>query len=92
MLFVSFRITTPRGTKKSVAGVLSDAAGVKLGDIQNMDYSWGRIDFEFRPMQDMSAHDYLDCCALQEKSLDLDIEPDDIEVQDTVTVVWEISS
>lgn len=74
------------------AGVLSDAAGVKLGEIQSMDYSWGQIDFEFRPMQDMSANEYLECCSLQEKSLDLDIEPDDIEVQDTVTVVWEISA
>ena len=30
------------------------------------------------------------CCALESKSLNLDIEPDDIEVEDTVTVVWEI--
>ena len=29
-------------------------------------------------------------CCLEEKSLNLDIEPDDIEVEDTVTVVWEI--
>ena len=71
------------------AGVLSNAAGLKLGGIQNMDYSWGRIDFEVQPMDR--------CLALSEKALgsgggsyDLDIEPDDIEVQDTVTVVWEV--
>lgn len=72
------------------AGVLSSAAGVKLGDIQSMDYSWGEIDFEFRPMQDLSVGCLDACDALKENSLDLDIEPDDIEVQDTVTVIWEI--
>lgn len=72
------------------AGVLSSTAGVKLGDIQSMDYSWGEIDFEFRPMQDLSVGCLDACDALKENSLDLDIEPDDIEVQDTVTVIWEI--
>ena len=33
-----------------LAGVLAGAAGQKLGEIQNIDYSWGHIDFEFRPM------------------------------------------
>lgn len=71
------------------AGVLSSAAGVKLGDIQSVDYSWGEIDFEVRPMNrnlEMYA-----CKALEPTAAyDMDIEPDDIEVQDTVTVVWEI--
>jgi len=75
------------------AGVLSDAAGTKLGEIQSIDYSWGEVDFEFRPMRDLSSEGIRDCFAvLNEKSIDLDIEPDDIEVQDTVTVVWEISA
>ena len=69
------------------AGVLSSAAGLKLGDIQSMDYSWGRIDFEVHPMDKC-----LDACMVEEKcnGYAMDIEPDDIEVQDTVTVVWEI--
>ena len=34
----------------------------------------------------------MDCCELPmtEKAYDLDIEPNDIDVSDTVTVVWEI--
>lgn len=71
------------------AGVLSSAAGVKLGDIQSVDYSWGEIDFEVRPMNRFFGAD--GCKALEPSvGYDMDIEPDDIEVQDTVTVVWEI--
>lgn len=71
------------------AGVLSSAAGVKLGDIQSVDYSWGEIDFEVRPMN--RNLEMYDCKALEPTAAyDMDIEPDDIEVQDTVTVVWVI--
>ena len=71
------------------AGVLSGAAGLKLGEIRNVDYSWGRIDFEVSPI----ARNLEMCEALPSPAggYDLDIEPDDIEVQDTVTVVWEIA-
>lgn len=69
-------------------GVLAGAAGLKLGEIQSMDYSWGRVDFEVYPMDKCLAEPM---CADGGSSYDLDIEPDDIEVQDTVTVVWEIT-
>ena len=70
------------------AGVLSRAAGLKLGEIQSMDYSWGEIDFEIRPMT--RALEMGDCMMEPTGGYDLDIEPDDIEVKDTVTVVWEV--
>ncbi len=72
------------------AGVLSSAAGLRLGDIQSMDYSWGEINFEYRPMDDSMM---LKECAYEgpDGSYDVDIEPDNISVQDTVTVVWEIA-
>ena len=57
-----------------------------LKDILSIDYSWGEIDFEMNPMNKMvmcESRSPDDC-------YDLDIEPDDIEVTDTVTVVWEI--
>ena len=64
------------------------AAGLRLGAIQSMDYSWGEINMEVYPMtKDLGAYD---CLAEPTGSYDLDIEPDDIEVKDTVTVVWEI--
>ena len=66
------------------AEVLAKAAGLSLGAIQSMDYSWGEISMEVRPMSNtlMSPSD---------TPCDMAIEPDDIEVSDTVTVVWEIA-
>ena len=40
---------------KAKAAVIADAADVTLKDIQTIDYSWGRLDFEVRPMEMMSA-------------------------------------
>lgn len=71
------------------ASVLAEASGVKLGKILNIDYSWGEIDFVSRPLQEMS----LRCCEPMEcdsASYDMDIEPDDIDISDTVTVIWEL--
>ena len=65
------------------------AKNLLLKDIQSIDYSWGEINFEYKPMGDLM----MDCCELPmtEKAYDLDIEPNDIDVSDTVTVVWEIA-
>ena len=41
--------------------------------------------FEERPLECLEPH--LMCA---EESCDLDIEPDDIQASDTVTIVWEI--
>lgn len=77
---------------KEKAAVLTQAAGVGLKEIQSIDYSWAEIDFEVRPMsrvmmaEDSAAYGM----APRSAGYDLDIEPDDIEVSDTVTVVWEI--
>lgn len=70
---------------KAKAEVLSKAAGVKLDDIVNIDYSWGELEIYSRPMQYGGAvlADCLDAC-------EIDIEAEDIDVQDTVTVVWRI--
>ena len=77
---------------KEKASVLTQAAGVTLKDIQSIDYSWGEIDFEYRPMNRMLMAD--ECLAApmvaEGASYDMDIEPDDIEVSDTVTALWEI--
>ena len=70
------------------AGVLSSAAGVKLGEIESLDYSWGEIDLEIRPMgRNLNEEASLPMCA---DGCNPDIEPDDIEAQDTVTAVWKI--
>lgn len=77
---------------KEKSGVLTHAAGVELMAIQSIDYSWGKINFEVQPMNRMLMAD--ECLAApmaaESASYDMDIEPDDIEVSDTVTVIWEI--
>ena len=97
---ISYTVSDPEAAKNTLLGkavadakekasVLTQAAGVTLKDIQNIDYSWGEIDFEYRPMD---GEVMMGCCtaSMAAKSYDLDIEPDDIRVSDTVTVVWEI--
>ena len=70
--------------------LLFEAAGVALKEIQSIDYSWGEIDFEYRPMNGALLAEK--CLAEpMDASYDMDIEPDDIEASDTVTVIWEIA-
>lgn len=71
---------------KEKAAVLARAAGVTLQCIESIDYSWGEIDIEYRPMERMAKA----AQPLMAKRYALDIEPDDIELSDTVTVIWEI--
>lgn len=75
---------------KMKAEVLSKAAGVQLKDIVNIDYSWGEIDFVSRPVNDLMLRSCVDECIEYKGGVNLDIEADDIEVEDTVTVVWAI--
>ena len=96
---ISYTVSDPEAAKnalltkavadaKEKAAVLSAAGGVLLKEIQSIDYSWGEIDFEYRPMAGnvLAAKRAMGA----EESFDMNIEPDDIEVSDTVTVVWEI--
>ena len=95
---IEYTVSDPEASKNELLGkavkdslkkasVLAEASDVKLGKIINIDYSWGEIDFVSKPLQEMS----LRCCELDESysaSYDIDIEPDDIDITDTVTVVW----
>ena len=71
------------------ASVLAAAAGVRLGKIINIDYSWGEIDFVSRPLQELSLR-YCEPEKCESGSYDMDIEPEDINISDTVTVIWEL--
>ena len=72
------------------AKILSEAAGTKLGDIVSIDYSWGQVEFVSRPVDTLGPD--LPNVAEDEyiSSIDVDIEPDDIDVSDTVTVIWSL--
>ena len=96
---ISYTVKDPEATKNMLLGkavkdarekasFLSEAAGIGLKDIQSIDYSWGESDFEYRPMDGGILAER--CMAEPTAAYSMDIEPDDIEVSDTVTVVWEI--
>ncbi|MBO7668933.1 MAG: SIMPL domain-containing protein [Firmicutes bacterium] len=73
------------------ARVLTRAAGVSLKEILNIDYSWAEVSFEVQPLRRSLEADMATGVMNAKASYDMDIEPDDIRVSDTVTVVWEIA-
>ena len=97
---ISYTVKDPEAVKNELlgkavrdaiakAGVLASAAGLNLGEIQSVDYSWGQVRFEVEPMDKCMMTELP--CSGEGAAYDMDIEPDDIDVQDTVTVVWEIA-
>ena len=73
---------------KVKANVLAKAAGVSLGEIKSIDYSWGEINIFSKPLNFGSCDMFLE--EAEPKAYGIDIEADDIDIQDTVTIVWEI--
>ena len=67
---------------KLKAEKMSKAAGVKLGDIQSIDYSWSEIRMNSNFIMEESY-----CCSA---SSEFELEPEEINASDDVTVVWEI--
>lgn len=78
---------------KIKADVLSRSSGVSLGEIKTIDYSWQEVEVYTKPVRNLylaeSITSYLERSS---DSYDIDIEADNIEVEDTVTVIWEIKS
>lgn len=70
---------------KEKAEILADASGVKLGEIIDIDYSWGRIDLYSR--SDYRLYDSNVKMAAEDTP---HIVPEDIDVSDEATFVWEI--
>jgi uncharacterized protein YggE len=71
---------------KRKAVILAKAAGVTLGEIQHIDYNWSEL--YMYSESDMSVE-----CIEVAKPADSrfsDIEPEDIKLNDTVTIVWAI--
>ncbi len=73
---------------KRKAQVLCDAAGVKLGELVDINYSWGEIDF-YSPTSMYNDEYELKRFALMSAPV-VDFTPDDIDVSDSATFVWEI--
>lgn len=70
-------------TDKAV--VLAAAAGLSLGAVLRIDYSWGELCL----YSDTKMSEPMDCFKAT-PPMAMDIEPEDIKVNDTVTVVWAI--
>ena len=99
---ISYTIKDPEAAKNQLLGkavsdavekadALVKAARVVLKDIQSIDYSWGHINYEVHPVNRMLvAEEGLALPMATSGTYDMDIEPDDIEVSDTVTLLWEI--
>ena len=71
------------------AEVLASAAGVKLSCIQNIDYSIALPEMEVHPARKLMAMNDA-AYGGAEESMDLNIQPEEIVVNDTVTVTWEL--
>ncbi len=69
------------------ARLLSRAAGVDLLALQSIDYSQAELSFETRPVSRLML---ADGAAPKAARFDLNIQPDDISLSDTVTALWEI--
>ena len=96
---LSYTVKDPEASKNALlsaavadatakATVLAEASGVKLQSILRIDYSMSMPDFEMRPMMgDMMMAKFTTNGSVA-RSYSMDIEPDDIEVTDVVTIVW----
>lgn len=74
---------------KTKAEILCDASGKALGDLLSISYNWGEIDVYSHTR--FSMEDAVVCCAAGAADFEeMNIEPDGIEVSDTVTFIWEI--
>ena len=71
---------------KEKALTLSKATGVTLGKINRIDYSWGEIKLFSNTEYDCSS----EVVHKMSVSKNVEVEPDDIDVSDSVTVVWSI--
>lgn len=67
------------------AEILAEASGVCLGALTAVDYNWGELNI-FSPTPYNISPACMEKCA----AADMSFTPDDIDVSDSVTFVWEI--
>lgn len=73
---------------KEKAAVLAEASGVKLGAIQAIDYSFGTMEIYSEPVNFRSMKVAESCC--EDTAYGMNIVADDIQLDDNVTVSFEI--
>lgn len=67
------------------AEILCAGSGVQLGELLTINYNWGEINVYSRTQYDNTVQ-----LCMRKAPKSMDINPDDIEVSDTATFVWEI--
>lgn len=74
---------------RAKAEILCAAAGVTLGTLLSIDYSWGEVN-----LYSHTRYSPAPLCAPggTQGAAPVDIQPDDVDVTDTVTFVWEIGA
>jgi uncharacterized protein YggE len=73
---------------KRKAELLTDASGVKLCEILDIDYSWINVTIESDDMKFCQSRSIEDCCSSE--GYDVDFEPDDISTSDSVRITFRI--
>ncbi|MCM1313729.1 MAG: SIMPL domain-containing protein [Roseburia sp.] len=68
------------------AEILCDASGGKLGKLLTIDYSWSEINI----CSDTGYRLAEECYSAPMMAREIEIEPDDVDVSDTATFVWEM--
>ena len=70
------------------AKILCQASGTQLGQLLSIDYNWGELNVMSRTRYDID--EFVQPCIAMGVDYAPEIEPDDIDVSDTVTFVWAI--
>lgn len=69
---------------RAKAEILCRASGCEMGQLLTIDYNWGELNIVSQTRCEMDDGRMMEeCCAPE-------IEPDDIDLSDTVTFIWEI--
>jgi len=94
---VSFTVKDPSAISKDLlndaaknakekAEILCAASGVRLGELTNIDYNFGHINAYSDTSYEIGSR----CMAKAACLSNIDVTPDDIDVSDSATFVWEI--
>lgn len=73
---------------RAKAEILAGAAGAALGPAKEIDYSWEEVEILSKSTGQLRCSRGEGAC--EAAAFDMDMEPDDVEAVDTVTVVWEL--
>ncbi len=74
---------------KEKAEIIAREARLTLGEIQSVDYSWQQMQIYSEPITMLGAG-LAEKRFLSADSMDIDIEAADINIEDTVTIVWAV--